>query len=165
MPRCQCPVCGKIFDPERTEICPSCGAAVPPSVLTRVERKQTAARLRAEGMTHYDEHCHEDDVWKGSYGAQTHRAAVRSHEAALRAGYQAHSASDVTTRGAAPAQERRTRPQKRFSTRVRDRVQKSPALMILIIFLPGVLFFVLALIGTILRALFNAFTEFGPFIP
>lgn len=101
MPIYRCITCGKTFDPERNEICPSCGAAVAPSVLTRVERKQTAARLRAEGMYDYDDHCHEDDAWKGSYGAQTHKAAVRTHEANLRAGYNAHSAYDVTNRGAA----------------------------------------------------------------
>ena len=95
----RCPTCGKSYDAEKTEICPACGAAVAPSVLTRIERKTTAARLRAEGMTHYDDHCHEDDAWKGSYGAQTHRAAVQSHEAQLRAGYRAHSEADVTTRG------------------------------------------------------------------
>ena len=100
MPYYRCMTCGKTFDPEKNEICPACGAAVAPSVLTRVERKQTAARLRAEGMYDYDEHCHEDDAWKDSYGAQAHRAAVQNHEANLRAGYRAHSAYDVTNRGA-----------------------------------------------------------------
>ena len=101
MPSYRCVNCGKIFDPERYEICPGCGDAVAPSVLTRVERKRTAARLRAEGMYDYDDHCHEDDAWKGSYGSQAHRVAVQSHEAELRAGYNAHSAYDVTNRGAA----------------------------------------------------------------
>ena len=62
-------------------------------------RGAAAARLRAEGMYDYDEHCHEDDAWKNSYGAQTHKAAVQTHEANLRAGYNAHSAYDVTNRG------------------------------------------------------------------
>ena len=96
MPSYRCLTCGKTFDPERNEICPSCGDAVAPSVLTRVERKQTAARLRAEGMYDYDDHCHEDDAWKNSYGAEAHKAAVQTHEANLRAGYSAHSAYDVT---------------------------------------------------------------------
>ena len=94
MIRYKCPSCGKYFDPEKNEICPRCGAAVAPSVMTRIERKQTAQRLRAEGKFNYDEHCHEDDAWAQSYGAGTHRAAVRSHEASLRAGYAAHPSAD-----------------------------------------------------------------------
>jgi hypothetical protein len=104
MPIYCCQTCGKRIDPDKEEICPACGTAVAPSVLTRVERKRTAARLRAEGMTHYDDHCHDEDSWRGSYGAQAHRAAVRSHEENLRAGYRAHSTADVTVRGTgAPA--------------------------------------------------------------
>lgn len=94
----RCATCGKLFDPEKSEICPSCGAAVAPSVLTRIERKQTAVRLRAEGKLNYDDHCHEDDAWVGSAAAQNHRAAVRSHEATLRAGYAAHTPADNPTR-------------------------------------------------------------------
>ena len=92
--RYQCASCGKRFDIEKNDFCPSCGTAVPPSVLTRRERKETAERLRAEGKLNYDDHCHEDDAWHDSYGAGKHRAAVRSHEAQLRANYSAHQAAD-----------------------------------------------------------------------
>ena len=98
MLRYKCPTCGKIYYPEKDEICPKCGDAAAPSVLTRIERKRTAERLRAEGKYHFDEHCHEDDAWRQSYGAGVHRAAVRSHEAALRANYAAHNAADNPTR-------------------------------------------------------------------
>lgn len=94
----QCASCGKRFDPEKNEICPRCGAAVAPSVLTRMERKQTAQRLRADGKLNNDDHCHEDDSWTDSYGASTHLAAVKSHEATLRAGYASHQAADNPTR-------------------------------------------------------------------
>ena len=96
--RYQCASCGKRFDIEKNDFCPSCGTAVPPSVLTRRERKETAERLRAEGKLNYDDHCHEDDAWHDSYGASTHRAAVRSHEAQLRANYSAHQSADNPTR-------------------------------------------------------------------
>ena len=96
--RYQCASCGKRFDIGKDDFCPSCGTAVPPSVLTRRERKETAERLRAEGKLNYDDHCHEDDAWHDSYGASTHRAAVRSHEAQLRANYSAHQPADNPTR-------------------------------------------------------------------
>ena len=96
--RYQCASCGKRFDIGKDDFCPSCGTAVPPSVLTRRERKETAVRLRAEGKLNYDDHCHEDDAWHDSYGASTHRAAVRSHEAQLRANYSAHQPADNPTR-------------------------------------------------------------------
>ena len=96
--RYQCASCGKRFDIGKDDFCPSCGTAVPPSVLTRGERKETAERLRAEGKLNYDDHCHEDDAWHDSYGASTHRAAVRSHEAQLRANYSAHQPADNPTR-------------------------------------------------------------------
>lgn len=135
MPSYRCITCGKIFDPEKYEICPGCGDAVAPSVLTRVERKRTAARLRAEGMYDYDDHCHEDDAWKGSYGSQVHRAAVQSHEANLRAGYNAHSAYDVTNRGAAQPAPRTTGTQ---STR-----KPSPALIKFLLPLSIILVYIL----------------------
>ena len=94
----KCASCGRIFNPEKHEICPRCGDAVAPSVLTRIERKHTAQRMREEGRLNYDDHCHEDDAWTQSYGAGTHRAAVRSHEAALREQYAAHRAADNPTR-------------------------------------------------------------------
>ena len=122
MPSYRCITCGKIFDPEKFEICPGCGDAVAPSVLTRVERKRTAARLRAEGMYDYDDHCHEDDAWKGSYGSQVHKTAVQAHEANLRAGYNAHSAYDVTNRGAAQPVVRTT--QTRSSSKSSFRISK-----------------------------------------
>ena len=96
--RYQCASCGKYFNPEKDEICPKCGAAAAPSVMTRIERRRTAERLRAEGKFDYDDHCHEDDSWAGSYGASAHRAAVRSHEAQLRADYSAHRPADNPTR-------------------------------------------------------------------
>lgn len=94
----KCASCGKVFDPSRKEFCPGCGTAVAPSVLTRIERKKTAQRLRAEGMRDYADNCHEDDAWSDSYGASTHRAAVRSHETNLRATYAAHRPADEPTR-------------------------------------------------------------------
>ncbi len=141
MLRYRCTNCGKYFNPEKTEICPACGTAAAPSVLTRIERKQTAARLRAEGMTHYDDHCHEDDAWRGSYGAQAHRAAVQSHEANLRAGYRAHSAYDVTTTKAPPGI-RTSRVSAVTNTQTdRSKPQVSPALALLRILLPlGIIF-------------------------
>lgn len=141
-----CQTCGKRFDPEKEEICPCCGAAAAPSVLTRIERKQTAARLRAEGMTHYDDHCHEDDAWKGSYGAQAHRAAVRSHEADLRAGYRAHDAADVTVRGAASA----LQAEKSQKSRSNPNRRPMGMLMLLIIFLLPLL---LMILGSIFSAI------------
>lgn len=98
MMKYKCPSCGKVFNPEKDEICPKCGEAAAPSVMTRLERRRAAQWLRAEGNHHYDEHCHDDDAWKQSYGADTHRAAVRSHEAELRAGYAAHKPVDNPTR-------------------------------------------------------------------
>ena len=92
--RYKCPTCGKVYNPEKDEICPRCGDAAAPSVLTRIERKRTAQRLRAEGKFDYDEHCHEDDAWRQSYGSSTHRTAVQSHEASLRAGYASHKPVD-----------------------------------------------------------------------
>ncbi|MBQ1371906.1 MAG: hypothetical protein IIY70_03145 [Oscillospiraceae bacterium] len=99
MPWYKCATCGKLFNPAKTELCPKCGDAVAPSVLTRMERRETAARLRTEGMYDYDEHCHEDDGWKSnSYGAESHRVAVQAHEADLRASYAAHRPADEPTR-------------------------------------------------------------------
>lgn len=96
--RYQCASCGKRFDVEKNDVCPRCGAAVSPSVLTRMERKQTAERLRADGKLNYDDHCHEDDAWGDSYGKDAHRTAVKSHEAKLRADYAAHKSVDNPTR-------------------------------------------------------------------
>ena len=93
----KCASCGKVFYPEKDEVCPRCGDAAAPSVLTRIERKQAAQWLRSEGNHHYDEHCHDDDAWNRSYGADAHRAAVRSHEASLRANYAAHQPVDNPT--------------------------------------------------------------------
>ncbi len=103
MPRYRCASCGKLFDPSKNELCPKCGAAVAPSVLTRIERKTTAERLRAEGMRDYDDHCHEDDGWKSnSYGAESRRAALQAHEAEMRASYAAHRPADEPTRPERP---------------------------------------------------------------
>ena len=139
MPSYRCITCGKIFDPEKNEICPACGDAVAPSVLTRVERKQTAARLRAEGMYDYDDHCHEDDAWKGSYGSR--------HEANLRAGYNAHSAYDVTNRGAAQPVAQTVRAQ---TTQTRSAQTASPAIFKFLLPLSVLLVYIL------LRILLNA---------
>ena len=69
----KCASCGKNFDPEKEDICPACGAAVAPSVMTRIERKRTAQRMRAEGKFNYDDHCHEDDSWKNRIAALGYR--------------------------------------------------------------------------------------------
>ena len=142
----RCPSCGKSFDPEKNDICPACGTAVAPSVMTRIERKRTAQRMRAEGKFNYDEHCHEDDTWKGSYGAQTHREAVRAHEAELRAGYAAHQAADHPTRvsNANPAAQT---PARRKKKSFGDRVQQNLALLFLVFLLPLAFF----LVATLLR--------------
>lgn len=154
-----CQTCGKRFDPERTEICPNCGTAAAPSVITRIERKQTAARLRAEGMTHYDDHCHEDDAWKGSYGAQSHRAAVRSHEANLRASYRAHDAADVTVRDAGPAQAE-------GSGRKQEKRQRSRfGLILLFALLPALLTILGKLISSVLELLQRLLGGFGSLFP
>lgn len=155
----RCPTCGKSFDAERNEICPACGAAVAPSVLTRIERKHTAARLRAEGMTHYDEHCHEDDAWKGSYGAQAHRAAVKSHEAELRAGYRAHSGADVTTRDSNPVQGQTPTQQPKFnyptqSTEPYRQKPKAPVWKAFLPFIIVILWLLFRFLGSIIRGLF-----------
>ena len=151
----RCLSCSKVFDPEKNEICPACGAAVAPSVLTRIERKRTAVRLRAEGMTHYDDHCHEDDAWKGSYGAAAHRTAVRAHEAELRAGYAAHKASDVTTRGAeaatrgaAPAPARRNAKKKKS---LMEKLHDKPGRILLIFLIPVVLRIVFGLLSALVE--------------
>ena len=167
----RCATCGKLFDPEKNEICPACGTAVAPSALTRVERKQTAARLRAEGMTHYDDHCHEDDAWKGSYGAQTHRSAVRSHEQELRANYNAHSGADVTTRNGGIVHTNPTRVSNANAYRnaagnrkkkMGDKIQEKPALMLLIFFFPALLAILMMLISMLFRAV-GSFSGLGSF--
>ena len=152
MPGYRCS-CGKIYNPETDEFCPKCGVATPPSILSRVERKETAARLRAEGMTHYDDHCHEDDAWRGSYGAQVHREAVRSHEASLRAGYRAHSDTDVTTRGSNPTQQPGFAYPTQSTDQTRSNARAFPwkALLPFIIVLVWVLFRIL---GGIVKSLF-----------
>ena len=177
----RCISCGKLFDPEKEEICPACGAAVAPSVLTRIERKRTAARLRAEGNTHFDERCHEDDGWSSnSYGAQSRRAAVRAHEAELRAGYAAHSSADHPTRvsnanpkpssGSNPSRVSNANagqsagsyaasrqsagasaaPARKRKKTLGDRVHQNPALLLLILLLPLALAFATGFIRSFL---------------
>lgn len=163
----RCISCGKLFDPEKEEICPACGAAVAPSVLTRIERKRTAARLRAEGNTHFDERCHEDDGWSSnSYGAQSRQAAVRAHEAELRAGYAAHSSADHPTRvsnanpkpssGSNPSRVSNANagqsaaPARKRKKTLGDRVHQNPALLLLILLLPLALAFAAGFIRSLL---------------
>lgn len=77
----RCESCGKSFDPNKSEICPGCGAAVPPKVLTRLQRRQGAAGFVKEERDNHDPKCHEDDAWTGSYGEQQYhkRAAQHAH--------------------------------------------------------------------------------------
>lgn len=152
----KCASCGKNIDPEKEDICPACGAAVAPSVMTRIERKRTAQRMRAEGKFNYDDHCHEDDSWKGSYGAQTHRAAVREHEANLRAGYAAHSSADNPTRVSNANSAAVSRPRKQKKT-LGDRIQQNPGLLLLIFLLP----FAFMLVTGFLSALLEWLGKFG----
>lgn len=99
MMRYKCPTCGKAYNPERENICPRCGQATPPSVTTQIERRKIARWLRSEGSHSYDHHCHDDDAWaQSTEAAAARRAAVRSHEASLRAGYASHQAVDNPTR-------------------------------------------------------------------
>ena len=150
----RCQSCGKLFDPEKMEICPSCGAAPAPSVMTRIERKQTAQRLRAEGKFNYDEHCHEEDSWKGSYGASTHREAVRAHEEGLRAGYHAHQGADVTTRDQPAPVRTATSSAARRSQSAKKIFDKNPALLLVLIFvLPLILFILLMIVPAIIEAI------------
>ena len=151
----RCISCGKLFDPEKEEIGPACGAAVAPSVLPRIERKRTAARLRAEGNTHFDERCHEDDGWSSnSYGAQSRRAAVRAHEAELRAGYAAHSSADHPTRvsnaNAGQSAGASAAPARKRKKTLGDRVHQNPALLLLILLLPLALAFATGFIRSFL---------------
>lgn len=46
----RCEYCGNAFDPVKSGVCPSCGAAVSPAVMTEIEREQSAARKRAQRM-------------------------------------------------------------------------------------------------------------------
>ena len=154
----RCESCGKNFDPEKSEICPKCGASIPPSLMTRIERKKTATRMRAEGKMNYDEHCHEDDSWRGSYGAQSHRSAVREHEAELRSNYAAHRPVDHPTRvsNANPAQSQRKKP-KSFQ----QKIEEKPALLLLIFLLP-MAFFILSMVLSSLITWINDFAgNFG----
>ena len=123
----KCPSCGKLYNPEKNEICPKCGDATAPSVMTQIERRRIAQWLRTEGSHSYDQHCHDDDAWANSYGAAVHRAAVRSHEASLRAGYAAHRAVDNPTRlsNAGPAAQSRPAGQTRTATQTRPTAKKS----------------------------------------
>lgn len=151
-----CQSCGRVFDPEKSDICPACGAAVSPSVLTRIERKKTARWLRAEGQTHYDEHCHEDDSWAGSYGAENHRAAVQSHESALRSNYAAHTPVDHPSLRSGDA----SRPAETFTTPSQRNAKQSekkshaPLLIFLILL-------VLYLLTMIVPEVVKNFKEFG----
>lgn len=154
----RCPSCGKLFDPEKDEICPACGAAVAPSVMTRIERKRTAQRMRAEGKYNYDEHCHEDDTWKGSYAAQTHREAVHAHEANLRAGYAAHSAADNRSNASNTRTAARTTRSRKQSKKFRDVIQEKPILLVLLIILIPLGFF---LVSRILFGILEWITQLG----
>ncbi len=169
----RCTSCGKAFDPEKTEICPRCGAAAAPSVMTRIERKHTAERLRAEGKTNYDEHCHEDDAWKDSYGASTHRAAVRQHETALRAGYRAHNPADAPNANptrvsnANPTRVSNANPARANGTNAGKQkglaalLQKHPALILLVFLIP----FALSILGAVLAGIIRFLTNIGSFFP
>ncbi len=92
----RCPSCGKLYDPEKIELCPACGAAPAPSIWTGIERKRTAARFRDEERQGSHPHCHEDDAWTGSYGAKTHSAAVQRQEDHYRHAASAHSKQGKT---------------------------------------------------------------------
>lgn len=153
----RCASCGKRFDPEKDEICPGCGAAVAPSVLTRIERKRTAVRLRAEGKMNYDTHCHEDETWNGSDAARNHRAAVRSHEASLRDNYAAHSAADNPNRAASPAPPTlQARVRKRRKSLIEKLLEK-PMLLMLLIFLFFVAFALLMVIIPSVVSILNGY--------
>ena len=177
MPIYRCPQCGKSFNPEKLEICPRCGGAVAPSVMTRVERKQTAERLRAEGKMNYDEHCHEDDAWKDSYGASTHRAAVRAHESTIRAGYRAHSPADnpnanptrvsnanpTRVSNANPAQTNARSSNKNMGP-LEKLLQKHPAMILLVFLIPFFLFILINVLSGIVRFL-SSLVGSGSFFP
>lgn len=75
----RCESCGKSFDPNKSEICPGCGAAVPPKVLTRLQRRQGAAGFVQEERENHDPKCHEDDAWTGSYGEQQYHKRGERH--------------------------------------------------------------------------------------
>lgn len=155
-----CQSCGKVFDPEKSDICPACGAAVSPAVLTRIERKNIARWLRTEGQTHYDEHCHEDDAWAGSYGAQTHQAAVRSHEAELRAGYAAHIPADhPSLRAGTTLPEEASGANSQRNAKQSEKKSRAPLLIFFIIL---VIYFLIRIIPEILENLVeNGFSGFG----
>ncbi len=166
MPVYRCAVCGKTFDPEKNEICPRCGTIVAPSVLTQIERKQTAARLRADAMENDDTHCHEDDAWHGSRAAQLHRArAAAWHESAAngRNPYGASSANVVRadrTEAASPRPHRKS-----LSYRIRDRVQKTPILMIFIALIPMIFILLAILLNNLLQELVFFFDGNSYFFP
>ena len=82
----RCESCGKSFDPNKSEICPSCGSAVPPKVLIRIQRRQGVAGFLREERENHDPKCHEDDAWTGSYGEQLYhqRSSGHSHAAGSR---------------------------------------------------------------------------------
>ncbi|MBR3076900.1 MAG: hypothetical protein IKH07_03155 [Oscillospiraceae bacterium] len=168
MRKYRCEYCGKSFDPEKDCLCPGCGAAVPPSLMTRIERKETAVRLRAEGKLNYDDHCHEDDSWHESYGAQTHRAAVRQHEAELRSKYAAHKPADapkrekpVTSGGGGPAPQSWKR-QSGFQFRLRDHAKLTALLLFLA---PALLLFLYLIISFFVQFLAGLGGSFGHSFP
>lgn len=75
----RCKDCGKVFHPEKHEICPRCGLAVDPTVLRQLERARTEAGFLAEEREGHDPDCHEDDAWTGSYGDKRYHATHHPH--------------------------------------------------------------------------------------
>lgn len=155
MPRYRCATCGKVFDPEKSEICPKCGTIVAPSVLTQIERKQTAARLRADARDNSDAHCHEDDAWLGSSAAQAHRAKTAAwHENAAQIN-DPYNAASAQRGQAAPNPQAPVQNVTRPSS---NRKQKKPIPLILLILIP---FFIIMLVN-VLRGIFQILgTVFG----
>ena len=158
----KCAACGRSFNPERDEICPRCGTIVAPSVLAQVERKQTAARLRADALENEDTHCHEDDAWLGSYAAQAHRARTAAwHESTARTNDPYNAASAKTGQ----ASERPQAPAQNVTRPTNSGKQKKPIPLILLILIPFFIVMLVNILRGILQVLGTVFGDGSYFFP
>ena len=127
----RCEYCGKAFDPEKREVCPACGAAVPPSVLAKIERIRTAERLRAEGKPQAGP--------SGVYPANPGPGPDRAPSQVL---------------PPRPTPPRRTGSYSQpFGKRFQRRAQRSPLLMVLAAFFPILVILAMILFGFIFSRL------------
>ena len=143
----RCHECGKLYDPVKKDLCPACGAAPAPGLLSTIERRRSAAEHLREERGNSAADCHEDDAWTGSYGAQVH-----SHAAHF-----TPNTAPRTRQPASPERQTASRPAQARLAANRGRQQSKPWAFLVVFFLPFIIFLLAILVMALQQSIFSIF--------